>query len=312
MLTVLFATYNGQKTLDTVLKAYCRLAVPPGKWKLVIVDNGSKDNTRSIINSYHNVLPITYLFEDKPGKNAALNTGLREVEGDLVILTDDDVLPQPDWLIQYRIASDSHPDYDIFGGRILPHWEIPPEEWLTSWVPLSPVFAVLDHIDDNGPVENYLVYGPNMAIRNAIFHAGFRFDESIGPQGNNYAQGSETQLLLKLRDAGYRAWHCRDAVVRHIVKSSQMDMNWVLARAVRYGRGQYRLGADIVKYGPRVNGIPFTLLLRILKHTLAVGKAKLIKNKERTFKAHWCLNYDIGRATEAYKMYRDAKRCLPS
>ena len=45
MLTVLIATYNGGRTLPSVLNAYCKLAPPDEEWKLVIVDNGSTDNT---------------------------------------------------------------------------------------------------------------------------------------------------------------------------------------------------------------------------------------------------------------------------
>jgi len=303
MLTVLFATYNGSKTLKTVLDAYCRLEAPQGNWKLVIADNGSTDSTPSIIANFKDALPLTSIVESKRGKNAALNSGLRLVEGDLLVLTDDDVLPHPDWLVQYRKASISHPEYAIFGGPILPEWERPPEAWLTSWVPMGPVFAVLDHIADSGPVENYLVYGPNMAIRTEIFQEGFRFDESIGPKGKNYAQGSETQLLRRLGDAGYRAWHCRDAVVRHMIRSSQMDKEWVLSRAVRYGRGQHRLGADALTGGARLRGVPLRMILRILKRTVVAGLARLGKDERRAFESRWRLNYDIGRAAEACYMH---------
>jgi glycosyltransferase involved in cell wall biosynthesis len=65
------------------------LKLTPGGWKLVIVDNGSTDRTRD-------KLRLTYLFEFKRGKNAGLNTGLAHVEGDLIVLTDDDAVPRTD------------------------------------------------------------------------------------------------------------------------------------------------------------------------------------------------------------------------
>jgi len=81
-----------------------------------------------------------------------------------------------------------------------------------------------------------------MAVRSNIFEIGYKFDENIGPNGANYAMGSETDLLLRLRHAGFKAWHCKNAIVKHMIRSSQMDRRWILARAIRYGRGVYRSG----------------------------------------------------------------------
>lgn len=121
------ATHNGVGTLPTVLKAYCMLKLTPGGWKLVIVDNGSTDRTREVIGAFVDKLRLTYLFESKRGKNAGLNTGLAHVEGDLIVLTDDDAVPRTDWLVQLRRAADSQPSCSIFGGVVLPGWGSDPE-----------------------------------------------------------------------------------------------------------------------------------------------------------------------------------------
>src|SRR2546427_208310 len=127
MLTVLFATRNGGETLAAVLEHYCALEEPPGGWNLLIVDNGSTDQTREIIHSYRRRLALTYLFEPEPGKNTALNTGLASIGGDLVLLTDDDTFPNRDWLVRMRVG--------IFGGTIIPRWQTPPDSWILSSVP---------------------------------------------------------------------------------------------------------------------------------------------------------------------------------
>jgi glycosyltransferase involved in cell wall biosynthesis len=304
MLTVLVATYDGAKTLPEVLKAYCAVESPDGDWKLVIIDNGSTDATKEIIAAFHHRLPLTYVYEPKPGKNTALNTGLSSLAGDLVVFTDDDVLPQPDWLRHFRVTADSQTSFSLFGGPILPKWECPPEDWLLTWVPLSPTFTILDSLEE-GPISPRLIFGPNMAIRADIFQSGYRFDETIGPNGSNYAMGSETEFLRRLGKAGYKAWHCKKASVAHIIRALQMNEEWVLARAVRYGRGQYQLAAkDSPQSSRAVLGVPMSLLLSILTHGLRLAYAHLSGDAETLFKARWHWNYLIGKAIEARLLHK--------
>jgi glycosyltransferase involved in cell wall biosynthesis len=308
MLTVLIATYNGAKTLPEVLKAYCALEPPDRGWKLVIVDNGSTDDTKEIIAAFHHRLPLTYLYEPKQGKNAALNTGLSNLSGDLIVLTDDDVLPQPDWLRQLRVAADSEPAFSIFGGPILPKWECPPDDWIFAWVPLGPTFTLLDSLEE-GPISPRLIFGPNMTVRADVFQSGYRFDEAIGPKGPDYAMGSEAEFLRRLGKAGCKAWHCKKAVVAHIIRTLQMNKEWVLARAVRYGRGQYRLAVAESPKSPRaVLGVPMSLVLRILAHGLRLAGAHLSGDAEMLFRARWHWNYLIGKALEARLLHKEWAR----
>lgn len=304
MLTVLIATYDGAETLPDVLNAYCQLESPNGGWKLIIVDNGSPDHTKEIIASFSKRLPLTYLIESKRGKNVALNTGLSDVSGDLVVFTDDDVLPQPDWLRQIRSAADSHLSFSIFGGPILPKWKSSPEDWILDWVDLGTTFAIL-YPAEEGPFNPHLVWGPNMAIRSDIFQKGYRFDETIGPKGANYAMGSETKFILRLTKAGFKVWHCKKAVVHHVIQSSQMTQDWVLNRAIRRGRGKYRQEAqDSPSSLALLLGIPRSLLLQILVQSLRVGRAWWRGDAEKIFKARWELNFLIGRAIEAQLILR--------
>lgn len=305
MITVLMATYNGETTLPEVLEAFCELESPDGAWKLVIVDNGSTDHTKEIIASFSQCLPLTYLFESRRGKNAALNTGLLSVSGDLVVFTDDDVFPKPDWLKHIRSAADSHLSFSIFGGPILPKWESPPEDWILEWVDLGTTFAILFPAEE-GPFNPHLVWGPNMAIRSDIFRNGYRFDETMGPKGPNYTMGSETALILRLTKAGFKVWHCKRAVVHHMIQSSQMTQDWVLGRAIRHGRGKYRQEIqDSPSSLALLLRIPRSLLLKILAQSLCVGLAKWSGDIEKIFKARWKLNYLKGRAFEARLILRE-------
>lgn len=300
MMTVLFATRNGAYTLPGVLEAYCRLQTPPGGWKLIVVDNGSTDGTAEILASFLDRLPLTSLFEDKPGKNAAINTGLSSVEGDLVVFTDDDVFPRANWLARMRAAADLHPSYSILGGVVLPRWEVPPREWVLSWVPPGPVFTLTDPSVHDGPTGPHNVFGPNMGVRTEVLESGHRFDVSIGPRKGQYPMGSETEFVRRLMRQGHTAWFVADAVVEHFIREFQMQEDWVLARAIRFGRGQYRLA----QAEPRPTlttwlGVPRYLFRCMLTQGALMLKPFLCFDEEGLFRARWQFNYLWGQAVES-------------
>jgi L-malate glycosyltransferase len=294
MLTVLMATYNGARTLPEVLNAYCKLDSPDGGWNLVIVDNGSTDSTKEIIASFRSRLPLTYVFEPTLGKNVALNTGFLSVTGDLVVMTDDDALPRPDWLVQMRLAADSQPSFSIFGGAIVPHWEIPPEDWILK--PPQYILSITDPSWEEGPTVATSIYGPNMAVRSDVIKAGYRFDTALGPAGPRHGMGDETNFLQKLEKAGLRAWHCKRAVVAHMIRTDQMKKKWMLRRAIRYGSAYYQW--EYKQYAPSqpvlLLGIPRYMIREALGQAFRVVRAKLTQDADTVFEERWQLYYLVG------------------
>jgi glycosyltransferase involved in cell wall biosynthesis len=309
MLTVLLATRNGERTLPAVLESHCRLASPAGGWKFVIVDNGSTDQTRDVVATFTERLPLTYLYEPSSGKNAALNTGIAAISGDLVVFTDDDTWPRPDWLLRMRTLADSRPEFAIFGGAVVPRWEVPPPDWILSWVPLGPAYTISDPSLVEGPITVGQIFGPNMAVRAHIFRAGYRFDPSMGPRGPRYPMGGETELVKRLSEAGFRAWYCPHAVVEHFVCREHLDRPWILARAMRFGRGQHRLGAGHQPIGTRMwLGVPRWYVRAFLESVLAMGRARLAGDPENAFRARWQFNYWLGGILEARRQHKEERR----
>lgn len=305
MLTVLLATRNGSRTLPSVLEAFTQVQAPSSGWKLVVIDNGSTDGTREIVTSFRMRLPLTYLFEDQPGRNAALNTGLAHLEGDLVVFTDDDVYPHPDWLIRLRDAADAQSEYSMFGGPIRPRWEATPPHWM-KWVDQRIAFAITDPSLAEGPIHLGLLFAGNLAIRAAVFKPGTHFNTSVGPRGKNYAMGGETELLMRLGRQGHKGWHVREAVVEHLIRESQMTKAWVLERAVRFGRGRFRISQtqDAVAR-PRGLGIPVDLVARLLKKSVKRVIAWLSFDEQAVFFARWEFNYVLGQIIEARVIRRE-------
>jgi len=309
MLTVLVATRNGARTLPGVLEAYGRVQAPAGGFKIVVVDNGSTDGTPELAARFRDNLPLTWLVENKPGKNAALNHGLSAVEGDLVVLTDDDAFPRPDLLKRLREAADVHAAFSIFGGAVVPRWEMPPPEWLLRWVPPGPAFTLTPPSLGEGPTGPHNVFGPNMAVRAKVFEAGHRFDPSIGPRAAQYAMGSETEFVRRLVRQGHAAWHVAGAVVEHFVRESQMTRAWVRKRAVRFGRGQFRL-AQVEGAQPTASwlGVPRYLVRGMCEQAARMVRACACLDDEDLFLAQWEFNYLWGQALEARAMHNERPR----
>jgi glycosyltransferase involved in cell wall biosynthesis len=238
-LTVLLASRNGGAVLPRTLDGYRRAATPPVGWKIVVVDNGSTDDTQQVIESFKASLPIEGLRQPVPGKNRALNTGLGAVEGRLAIITDDDAIPEPSFLVEWaKILKDDH-GCELFGGSISPLFDTPPPSWLlASRASFALMFSERDQPE--GPIPAEEIYGPNMAVASSVLSRGFRFDEDLGPSGRDpeYPMGSETEFCRRLAAAGVRSWFVRDARVHHIVRPSQLtSANWA-KRSYRCGKGR--------------------------------------------------------------------------
>lgn len=306
MLTVLFATRNRSWLLRDVLEAYCHLREPSGGWKLVVVDNGSTDETPQTINSFSNRLPLHLVYQPTLGKNNALNTGLSLMEGDLTVLTDDDVFPDSDWLVQLRNAADAQPTYLVFGGSIVPCWEVPPPPWI-QWIDLGPIFTISSPSLKSGPLPLGLlsrVYGPNMAIRTEIFRSGISFDPSIGPRGSSYPMGSETELVLRLGRQGYKAWFVSSAVVEHFIRKEQLNQTWILQRAIRFGRGCQRMYPNVRLWW----GVPRHLFRDLPKELLIMATAWIFFRRAALLRCRWRFNVLRGKAIEALAMESERRK----
>ena len=237
MITVIFASRNGAQVLERTLESLARARAPRGGWKLIAVDNASTDNTFEILKSFEARLPLTVLQEGVPGKNRSLNKALEIAQGDFYVFCDDDVIVAPDWLEAWRKAADEQTDFDLFAGSTLPHWPSETPDWVRAEVNQDLVFGTNSGLKE-GPCEATAMYGTNMALRSEIFAKGVRFNPDIGPTSSaSYPMGSETELARRLDALGYKAYACAGAVVEHIIRPSQMDREYTLLRAYRWGRG---------------------------------------------------------------------------
>ncbi len=93
-LTVVVPAYNEEKRIGPTLHSITEyLAVQPYNWELVVVDDGSRDNTVQVVNKAIAGLPNARLIAYTPnrGKGAAVRTGVVDSLGETVLFTDADL-----------------------------------------------------------------------------------------------------------------------------------------------------------------------------------------------------------------------------
>ena len=150
---------------------------------MLVVDNGSTDNTRAVAESFSSRLPIRVVEETTPGLSSARNRALAEAATSHVLFTDDDVLVEDGWLHAFAEAVARYPDAAVFGGPIEPWFPVPPDPELVAAFPaLGSGFCGLDHRRRLGPIPAPLeVFGANMGFRRDAL-GDLRFDPRLGPE----------------------------------------------------------------------------------------------------------------------------------
>ncbi len=300
MLTVLIATHNGAGTLPQVLDAYLGLTTPAGPWRLVIIDNASSDNTTEVVKRFSDRLPLVPVRTEERGKNLALNRGLTLIEGDLVVFTDDDAVPDRNWLLALEAASLAQPAYDIFGGRIVPAWPESCPTWIPRLVNLCAAYGITPAGMTEGPIPAAAVWGANMAVRHKVFSAGHRFNELVGPKAGHYIMGSEVDFNSRMEELGHKAWFVSGATVAHIIRPHQLERRWLIQRAFRLGRHMYYREAPTFS-GTKglIRGAPRWQYRKLLDAYAARLRAIMLLDSEQRFQADWEISYYRGYLGEA-------------
>lgn len=292
MLLLLFSTRNRAPVLRRCLAAMAALRAPDGGFQIYLVDNGSTDETSEVVQEFKARLPLTGLFAPEPGKNIALNLALDAIgataaSAELIVFCDDDILPEPDWLIRLQAAARQFPDTDLFGGEIRIAWTHPPPAWLETFKPHYGVLFAETQVQP-GPCSPEVLWGPNLAMRGALFKDGLRFNPALGPNGTtDYAMGSETELLMRLKAAGYRARIVAAAGVGHIIDGAAVNRDWVFRRAARHGKGVMRRLSD--GHAATFLGVPLWVVRGLLGACLSVLARTGTARELALFSVHWHL-----------------------
>jgi glycosyltransferase involved in cell wall biosynthesis len=253
-LTVLVCTYNRAAFLRESLEAILVASRPANvSIEIVVVDNRSTDGTREQIEQIAagSPVPVRYALEPRQGKSFALNHGLRVSSGDVLALTDDDVLVDAAWIERLVEAFEAH-DIAFAGGKVLPRWgTLPPPELLTRrgrdvWGPL----ALVDYGDDPLAYDEetfawrQLPIGANLAFRREAVQAvgGWRTD--LGKVNNTLISGEDHEIFFRLYRAGlFRGLYDPRSIVHHHVPAGRLTRRYFRRWFFWHGRTLARMNA---------------------------------------------------------------------
>lgn len=253
-ISVLLATRDRARILEHTLQSFRDQQLQGRSWEVVVIDNGSSDDTPAVLQRAAAELPLVAQSEPLQGKNRALNKGLELVRGALVVFTDDDVVADSRWILELHAAAKRWPDAAIFGGTIKPIYPPGTPSWLREHDFARQAFGQFTPGLPEGVLPDHLLpYGGNFAVRQSAI-AGQRFGENLGPQAGDYVMGGEHDFIMRLRRRGAVAVFAPSAVVGHLVQPHQTDLAWLYGRSFRLGRGDARRAADNTL--PQLAGVP--------------------------------------------------------
>ncbi len=136
--SVVVASYNGGRTLPACLDSLQKLNYPD--YEVILVDDGSTDNTRQIVTRYPEVRAI---HQENHGLSVARNEGIAAARGQIVAFTDSDCRVDIDWLY-YLVGDLLRTDAAAIGGHNFPPLEDDPVAGCVAVAPGGPAHVMLD------------------------------------------------------------------------------------------------------------------------------------------------------------------------
>jgi glucosyl-dolichyl phosphate glucuronosyltransferase len=296
--SVILCTFNRCKSLARALESLAALELPKSdEWEILIVDNNSNDQTRSVADSFCRRYPtrFRYLFEPRQGKSFALNSGIREGNGTVLAFVDDDVTVQPTWL-HSLIDPLRDAQWAGSGGRILPEPGFSPPPWLALEGPLSLLGALCAYFDQGDLPESLQKppVGANMAFRREMFakYGGFR--EDLGPKPGSELRSEDTEFGRRLLARGERLCYAPSAIVFHEINHNRVRKDFFLSWWFAFGRGHIRESQTI----PSITEI-LKIFARII---LTTPKWVLGVNSQHRFYCKCRIWYEAGKIVEVYQL----------
>lgn len=287
-ISVLLPTYNRRASLERLLKSLTACEkLSLAELEVLVIDNGSTDGTPAFLEGWLNTKPALtarWFTEKRKGKAHALNLGLSEARGQIILILDDDVVVTPDCLARHLEAYAST-SFDAIQGKILPGRD--PRGASAELSRLGEYnIPYIDYGDSMHEIRG--LTGTNMSFKREVFEKVGFFDTRLGPGAAGFSE--DTEYSIRIRKAGFNIGYTPHALVYH-----ELNPN-------RYGRAynrmvEYRKGLSRSIY--RHDSIAFRVMPNLLANCLRYGLYRLLGRSQKAYKTEGrimkCWGYLIGK-----------------
>lgn len=240
--TVIICTRNRAESLARTLESL-HVSNKPADWQLelIVVDNGSSDDTPTTVAAWADRLPIKLVEEPTPGLSNARNAGVAAATGQYIIWTDDDVLVDRDWLCAYAQAFSRYPNVVVFGGRSMAELAPQTPAWFAECQDqLHDLLAIRNFGDEPVPLstrERVLPFGLNYAVRTRE-QKRHRYDPNLGVAPGRSTGGEETALIASILAEGGEGLWLPGPLVRHLIPPARQSEAYIRSYYNGVGRLQ--------------------------------------------------------------------------
>jgi glycosyltransferase involved in cell wall biosynthesis len=261
-LSIQLCTYNRAPLLERVLEACFDQTLAAGAYEVVLVNDGSRDETPAVIERVARIATcrFTVVHQENGGLAKARNAGIARCTGERIAFIDDDVLTTPVFAAEHLRSDERHGDVVVRGAAInTESFDALP---VPVWTPLN--------------YSGNWFWTTNVSVRRTrLDAAGGRFDESFSEYG-----WEDIELGLRLRALGTKAVFNRRALAFHY-KPRPTGTN--VAGMLRQVRAQARTAVRLEELHPNWRvalAIGDTAPQRILAE--ALRKSGVLPRLERT------------------------------
>lgn len=196
-ISIVIPVYNSERTIDRAIEACQAQNYPTDRFEIIVVDDGSQDNTEKIVKSYD----IRYVRQRNKGPASARNTGWKNAKGNYVFFLDSDCIPERDWLSK-TMEHYKREDIVCVGGR----YGIANENSLLATCIYTEFLVRYSRI-------------PRFAKYIGSHGYSFRKDflERIGGYNEEYtaASGEDNDLAYRILELGYKPMFDQEIVIHH-------------------------------------------------------------------------------------------------
>lgn len=250
--SIIIPVLNAEVRIPFFLEAVQQQSYPRDEYEIIVVDNGSTDQTVQEVRSFPDVTLLKRTDIQNP--YAARNKGIIYSKGELLVLLDVNCMPLPCWL-ERGVDRLQNPGVDLVGGHV--SFVFSEEETLGEW------YDSLLFVD----MEDLIKRGESCAGGNLFFRR--KVLDKIGPFPEDHRSGMDLYWTQKASDAGFNLVYEADAEVRYPARK----LKPLLKKVFRVGTGQPKVWLDNEMH-------PLKLILLILYQFLPPGTQEL-KDKIR-------------------------------